>query len=126
MALTPETRPASMNTSLPPANDIRPMVGVYYDAAGNPQRNYMSAPPPGASGQDGAASNAVAVTPSDSVNLASPARSLYVGGAGNVTVVTVGGQVITFTAVPAGSILPIQVSRVNATSTTATNIISLS
>jgi hypothetical protein len=126
MAQVPETRPVAMDRSLPPANDIRPQVGVYYDAAGNPQRAYMYAPPPGTSGSDVAASNAVAVSPSDSVNLATPSRSLYVGGAGNVTVVTVGGQTITFTAVPAGSILPIQATRVNQTATTATNIISLS
>lgn len=123
---TPEARPAWQSWGgLKPAADITPQVGVYYDAAGIPHQAYMYAPPPGVSSNDGAASNAVAVTPSDSVNLTNPSRSLYIGGAGNVTVVTVGGQTITFPSVPAGSLLPIQVSRVNATLTTATNIISL-
>ena len=74
-----------------------------------------------------------AVTPSDSANLAlGPnsmyARALYVGGAGNVTVVSAADDTetpVTFTAVPAGSILPIQVRAVMSTGTTATAIVAL-
>jgi hypothetical protein len=47
---------------------------------------------------------------------------LYVGGAGNVSVVTIGGDIITFIGVAAGTTLPIQVMRLRATSTTATQI----
>lgn len=50
---------------------------------------------------------------------------LYVGGAGNVSVVTIGGDIATFFAVPAGTTLPIQVLRLRSTSTSATNVIAL-
>ena len=50
--------------------------------------------------------------------------SIYVGGAGNVTVVTEGGQTVTFTAPPVGTILPIRTSKVTA-ATTATLLIGL-
>ncbi len=46
---------------------------------------------------------------------------LYVGGAGNVTVTTIGGDDVTFNAVPVGTILYVQVLAVKA-STTATLI----
>ena len=71
------------------------------------------------------AEDAGAVTPSDSTNLTSIARSLYVGTAGNVTLLTVGQNVVTFSNVQSGTILPVRVIRVNATSTTATNIVAL-
>lgn len=70
---------------------------------------------------------AEAVTPHDSTNLDNLTSGLYIGVTGNVTVVMAGdGGVVTFTAVPAGAILPIIVSRVNTTDTTATNIVALS
>jgi hypothetical protein len=50
---------------------------------------------------------------------------LYIGGAGNVSVTTIGGDVVTFTAVPVGTVLPVQVKKLAATLTTATNIIAL-
>jgi len=50
---------------------------------------------------------------------------LYIGGLGNVEVVTVGGDEIVLPAVSAGSFLPLQVTRVKANLTTATNIIAL-
>lgn len=46
---------------------------------------------------------------------------LYVGGAGNVVVTTLGGDILTFSGVTAGSILPVQVIKV-ASATTATLI----
>lgn len=113
---TPEARPAwQTQASLRPATDIQPQVGVYYDAAGLPHQAYVTA--------DGSASNAAVVVPSDTVALATPARALWVGGAGNVTALMAGGQTVTFTAVPAGTLLPIQAVRVNATATTATLIV---
>lgn len=65
-----------------------------------------------------------AVTASDStiVNF----RSLYVGTTGNVAVTMKNGQVVTFPGVPAGMILPIVVTKVMATNTTASNIVGLS
>lgn len=72
------------------------------------------------------ATNAVAVTPSDTVDLTSPAKALYVGVTGNVVAIPLGsGVAVTFVGVPAGTILPIQCKRVNSTSTTATSIVAL-
>lgn len=68
----------------------------------------------------------VAVTPSDTVNLARGVpRGIYVGGAGNLVAVDSDGTAVTFTGVLAGSILPIRPIRINATSTTATAIVAL-
>jgi hypothetical protein len=50
---------------------------------------------------------------------------LYIGGAGNLRVLTASGDDVTFTGVLAGSYLPVQVQRVFATGTTATNIIAI-
>ena len=62
---------------------------------------------------------AIAVTPSDTVNL--PYTSgFYVGGAGNVTVQTEAGDITTFNACPVGLIVPIRITKVLATGTTAT------
>jgi hypothetical protein len=71
------------------------------------------------------AAHAVAVTPHDTTLLTTPSRSLYVGTAGNVTVLTVGGETVAFNNVPAGAILPIRAARVNNTGTTASDIVSL-
>jgi len=65
---------------------------------------------------------AVAITKSDTESNAY--GSIYVGGAGNVTVVTEAGQTVTFTAPPVGTILPIRTSQVTA-ATTATLLIGL-
>ena len=78
-----------------------------------------------AEGLTSPADNAAAVTPSDSTDLAFTSRALYVGGAGNIVCTMLGGGDVTFAAVPAGSILPVRVTRVKATSTTATSIINL-
>ena len=67
--------------------------------------------------------DAFAVTPNNSTEIF--ARSLYVGGAGDVSVQTAGGTTVTFVGVPAGSLLPIRVQKVRTTGTTATNIIGL-
>lgn len=71
------------------------------------------------------ASNFVAVTPHDSTDLANVSRAIWVGGAGNVAAVTVAGTAVTFAGVPAGTLLPIRVSRINATNTTATDIVAV-
>ena len=72
------------------------------------------------------ARTAEAVTPSDSVDLTYVSRALYIGVAGDIVVNMKDiGTSITFKAVPVG-ILPIRVSRVLSTGTTATNIVSLS
>jgi hypothetical protein len=54
--------------------------------------------------------------------MGNPGCFLYVGGTGNVSVITVGNDLITFNGVPAGTTLPIQVLKLRSTSTTATLI----
>jgi hypothetical protein len=61
------------------------------------------------------------ITGSDTVDLPGGVTdAIYVGGAGNIVAI-VGGTTSTIAAV-AGAILPLAVSRVNATSTTATGL----
>lgn len=73
--------------------------------------------------------NAQAVTPHDTNpvvsvgGIAQPISGIYVGGAGNVTVITVGGQTVTFTAPPVGTTLYIRCTHVKSTGTTATNLV---
>lgn len=64
-----------------------------------------------------------AITTSDTV--LQQWSAIYVGGAGNVAVTMESGDVVTFTAPPVGTVLPIRVSRVMATNTTATLLIGL-
>lgn len=68
------------------------------------------------------ASSAVAVTPSDTVGFAVTNAGLWVGVAGNVAVLMEDGRSVTFTGVTAGTLLPIRVTRVDSTSTTATDM----
>ncbi len=69
------------------------------------------------------AHGAIAVTPSDITNLVTT-RSLYVGTSGNVSVIMADGQTVTFVAVPVG-MFPIQVTKVLATGTTASDILAI-
>ena len=78
--------------------------------------------------------SAAAVTPSNTSNIPSVSTQdgsgnngcvLYVGGVGNLKVLTVGGNEVTFTDVPTGTFVPVQVLRVFATGTTATNIVAI-
>lgn len=50
---------------------------------------------------------------------------LYAGNTGNVRVLTVGNDDVTFVGIPSGSFVPVQVKRVFATNTTATDIVAL-
>lgn len=68
---------------------------------------------------------AVAITPSDTVDIdRGPTKGIYVGGAGNVVAV-IGGAEITFVAPAVGRVLKVSATRVNSTSTTATNLVAL-
>lgn len=68
----------------------------------------------------------VVVVPDDATNFSEGVcEFLYVGVVGNVAVVFEGGTAITFTGVPAGTILPVRAIRVNSTLTTATNMVAL-
>jgi hypothetical protein len=67
----------------------------------------------------------VAVTPSDTVDFAEGVcRALYIGTGGAVVAV-VNGTAVTFANTQSGSVVPIQASRVNSTSTTASDIVAL-
>jgi len=68
-------------------------------------------------------SRMTAVTPSDTTELRGAA--LYIGGAGNVALANSAGDTVTFTGVLAGSVLPVQFTKVLATGTTATNLVRL-
>ena len=71
------------------------------------------------------AHSAASVTPTDGVSIP-VTRALFIGTGGDVTVVMAEDEnTITFRNVANGSILPIQVSAVNATSTDATDIVAL-
>ena len=69
---------------------------------------------------------AFAVTKSDTVLFARPTKALYVGGAGDVAVLLADDTAsVIFSAVPAGTILPVRVTKVLSTGTTATLILGL-
>lgn len=76
-------------------------------------------------GNNGSVSRFVAVTPSDTIYLSGGvARGLYVGVSGDVAVVGVDDTAVTFKALAVGY-HPLICQRVNATGTTATNIVAL-
>jgi hypothetical protein len=68
--------------------------------------------------------NAASITPNDNSDLSFVTRFIYIGGAGDLTVV-VGGQTITFKACPLGLLLPVRASRVMATNTTASFLVAI-
>lgn len=70
----------------------------------------------------GSAQDFFAITPSDSADLADVPRGVWVGGAGNLVVTGLSGDV-TFQGIPAGTMLPIAPTRVKATGTTATALL---
>lgn len=76
--------------------------------------------------EDQGARKAVAVTKSDTADQGlSGCRGLYIGGAGDVTVILKDDTAaVTFSAVPVGTILPLQVKRLM-NATTATLVLAL-
>lgn len=79
--------------------------------------------------------NAQTVTPNNTTDLSlsggtfnnpsSTGALLFIGTGGNIQVTMVGGQTVVFRNIAAGTFLPIQVKRVWATNTTASNIIAI-
>lgn len=70
---------------------------------------------------------AKAVTPNDSTNLTYPSV-IYVGsvaGGAAVKVTTAQGDVVTFSGLPAGFVIPVQVIRVWSTGTTASSLLAI-
>lgn len=69
-----------------------------------------------------------AITPNDDTDLATNTRGVYVGTAGNLSVIfasDIGTTAVLFKNVPAGTLLPICVRRVRSALTTATDIVGL-
>lgn len=54
-------------------------------------------------------------------NFKYPCKALWVGSAGNVSLITYAGQTVVFTGVAAGTILPIRATQVTTTNTTVTS-----
>lgn len=75
------------------------------------------------------ARDAVAVTPSDTVDFTTYARALFIGVTGNVSVIPLAqagtGTAVVFKGVAAGTVLNLACRRVNSTATTATDIVAL-
>jgi len=78
---------------------------MYSEVGSNPARHYA------------------VVTPHDTVDLSPPARSLRIGGAGDVTVINYRGASVLFANCYEGEVLPCWVRRVMDTGTDATNIV---
>jgi hypothetical protein len=64
-------------------------------------------------------------TPDDSNDLSSPTRGIYVGASGDVKVISLDGNDVTFTDLAAGVIHPISCTRIYSTGTTATSIVAI-
>lgn len=73
----------------------------------------------------GPISNGAAVTPSDSTDLATSSRAIWVGTGGDVNLTTVENATVLLKNVPSGSLIPIRAARIRLTSTTATDIVAL-
>ena len=80
------------------------------------------------------AARAASVTPSNTVDIPNIANQdgldnrgcvLYVGTGGTLKVTTAGGDEVTFTGILSGTFVPVQVIKVWATGTSASNIIAL-
>ena len=79
--------------------------------------------------------NAEVVTPNNNADLTlsggvireggNNGACLYIGTGGDLQVTMLGGQVVVFTNIPSGTFMPVQVRRVWATNTTASDILSL-
>ncbi len=69
-------------------------------------------------------SGAAAVVPNDDTGLDYVSRSLHIGGAGDIRVQTLEGDIVTFAGVMVGW-FPGRISKVFATGTTTTNIVAV-
>jgi hypothetical protein len=76
-------------------------------------------------GSTSPATEAYAITPSDSVDLTVPTRGVYVGVSGDLKVDMSGVGTVTFKDLMAGMIHPISAKRIYATGTTATDILGI-
>lgn len=73
----------------------------------------------------GPASSGFSITPNDGTDLPEATRALFVGTGGSLSVRMLSGETLTLQNVPAGCLLPLRVTRVFATATTAAAIAGL-
>ncbi len=67
--------------------------------------------------------HALVATRSDTALLPRTSRFIFVGGAGNMKVTTVGGETLTINSIANSTLLPLQVTQIHSVSTTATNMV---
>lgn len=78
-----------------------------------------------AGGVEGPATHAANITPDDSADLAYVTRAIVLDAAGKLKVTTMGGETLVTPTLAAGVAHPMRVTRIWATSTTATGIMAL-
>lgn len=70
--------------------------------------------------------DAITITPSDETDLSAyNIRALYVGTGGNIAILTTSGTTVVFKNAVSGSVIPCNVNKVFAASTTASDIVGL-
>ena len=74
---------------------------------------------------DSPAEYAFSITPSDSTNLPNATRGIYIGGDGNLNLRTIGGSVVVFQNLVAGTVLPVRATAIYSSNTSATGLIGL-
>lgn len=74
---------------------------------------------------EGPASHGFSISPNDTTDLPQATRAVYVGADGDLAVVMVSGATVSFQALMGGTLLPIRVSKVLATGTTAGALVGL-
>jgi hypothetical protein len=65
------------------------------------------------------------ISPDDIATLPFVPRAIYVGGAGDISVMMFDGSIVIFTAAVAGTVLPLRVIKVFKTGTTAFNLVGM-
>ncbi|MBB4053780.1 hypothetical protein GGR20_003442 [Devosia subaequoris] len=78
-----------------------------------------------ADGLESPASSGFAIIPDDSADLPHVTRAVYIGTAGNLAVTLASGDQVTLVNLPSATLLPVRIARVEATGTTATDLVGL-
>ena len=73
----------------------------------------------------GPAMHAFPINPSDSANFADATRAIYCGLGGDIAAIMLSGAAVNLPNVPAGTLLPLRVTRIAATGTTAGGLVGL-
>ncbi|MDB5539302.1 MAG: hypothetical protein JWQ89_1029 [Devosia sp.] len=65
------------------------------------------------------------ITPNDATDFTAETRAIYIGSAGDLVVVLVSGDEVSFVGLSGGALLPVRARRVKSTGTTATHLVGL-